>query len=105
MGRKPFVIAYGRHYCLRCTSRVFPYDTLERFTEVGGTLLRSANATRSRKEQPKLAWCWHCNRLVETFQETLNDLMRRYSGRKGVRIRRRRVVAVTNVIHLRRKSA
>ena len=102
MSRKPFVVAYGRHYCTRCSSRCFPYDTLEAQTEVDGTLLRSINATRSRKEQPKLAWCWRCNRFVETFQETLSDLMRRYSGRKGVRRRR---VPVNNVIPLRRKSA
>ena len=101
MARKPFVILYGRHYCLRCSSRVFPYDTLEAQTEVGGVLLRSINSTRSRKELPKLAWCWRCNRIVETFQETLNDLMRRYSGRHGVRVRRR----PAKILHLHRRSA
>lgn len=102
MSRKPFAILYGRHYCVRCSNRCFPYDSLEAQTEVGTILLRSENAKRTRKEQPKLAWCWRCNRFVETFQETLSDLMRRYSGRKGVRRRR---VAVNNVIPLRRKSA
>ena len=97
---------YGRHYCNQCHGRVFPYEALEKRTEEpgGGILLTSLNARRRAAEKPPMAWCWACGRFVDTYQETLAMLQRRYARRKGVRVRPD-VPRGANILHLRRRSA
>jgi hypothetical protein len=76
-----------RHYCLRCRSRVFPWDKYDadvldpKNTEV---LLRSANNAR---KVLRTAWCWSCNEWHTCVREDEKTFLRRYLNRKGVVVR------------------
>jgi hypothetical protein len=95
--RRPLIVLYARHFCVRCDQRVFPYDSFEKRTEapkLGArarkVLLFSANSqvTRNDPDNPaRTAWCWNCNRWTTTYRETYRDIERRYAARKGVSYR------------------
>ena len=75
--------------------RVYPYDTYERATEgpilgVSGEaiLLSSLNNSKSVKETGyKWAWCWACQKWVQSTRMTQENLLLAYYNRKGVSVR------------------
>lgn len=91
--RRLRVVVSGRHFCSTCGNRVFPYDGMERQTEApldegrGRVLLFSANSYRNANDLAKLAYCWACERFVETERVTRGELIQRYLTRRGVSIR------------------
>lgn len=92
--RRLRVVVSGRHFCSTCANRVFPYDGMEKQTEApitmggrGRVLLFSSNAYRAAHDEAKIAYCWVCERFVETERVTQGDLIQRYLTRRGVTVR------------------
>ncbi len=113
--KRPMVVLYARHFCVRCDLRVFPYDSFEKRTEspkpgarTKRVLLFSANSqvTRLDPDNPtRTAWCWNCNHWTTTYRETLDDIRRRYERRKGVRYRPEPVRRQGKILQMRRRRS
>lgn len=109
-GRRLRVVLANRHYCEECDNRVFPGDSLERFTEVAlgvngeRILLPSVNSRLQRQGVvERKAWCFICKKIVDTYRETVRDVEQRYFNRRGVTIRYKKGGGA--ILSLRRRSA
>ncbi len=86
----------GRHFCVECETRVFPFDSYEALTEApdpgakgAPVLLSSYNATLRNRDPHglRVAWCWRCNDFTDCERMERADLLVRYLRRQGVVIR------------------
>lgn len=86
---------YHRHYCRDAGHRVFPYDSLESLTQApkpgakgNPILLYSFNSHRREQDDTsRTAWCWSCQKWVDTYRETRTDTILKYMKRNGVTLR------------------
>lgn len=109
-GRRLRVVLANRHYCSECDNRVFPGDSMERFTEVPlgingeRILLPSVNNRLARQgAAERKAWCFVCRKVVDSYKETPRDVEQRYLNRRGITIRYKKGGGA--VLSLRRRSA